>query len=145
MRNMPAQKKYLDKGLSPLHARCLFLLDQLKDKFHICGVDNLYTSAKFFREAYIGQNQALCHGVARKSGRGLPKSVIQEEAKTKSQQDKMRGTTKAAVLTGNPEVPDLVASVSMTLSLFIFSPWHAPASSGLKKREEFSIKKQAVM
>jgi hypothetical protein len=69
----------------------------------------LYTSAKFFREAYIGKNQVLCHGVARKSGRGLPKSIIQEEAKIKSQQDKIRGTTKAAMLTGDPEVPELVA------------------------------------
>jgi hypothetical protein len=34
---------------------------------------------------------------------------IQEEPKKKSAQDKTRGTTKAAVLPGGPEVPDLVA------------------------------------
>jgi len=54
-------------------------------------VDNLYTSTRFFREASVGKNQALCHGVARKSGRGLSKSV------------------KAAVLTGDPDIPGLVA------------------------------------
>jgi len=48
MHNMPATKKYIDKGLSPLHACCLFLIDQLKEKHHICGMDNLYTSASFF-------------------------------------------------------------------------------------------------
>jgi hypothetical protein len=41
-------KNYLDEGLSSLHACCLFLIDQLKDKHHVCGVDNLYTAARFF-------------------------------------------------------------------------------------------------
>jgi hypothetical protein len=109
MRNMPAHKKYLDKGLSPLHARCLFLPDQLKDEHHVCGVDNLYTSARFSCEAFTGKNKVLCHGVARKSGRGVPKCVIQEEPKKKTQQDQMRGTTKAVVLTDNPKIQDFVA------------------------------------
>jgi hypothetical protein len=95
----------------------------------VCGVDNLYTSAKFFREAYVGKNQVLCHRVARKSGRGLPKCVIQEEPKKKSAQDTMRGTTKAAVLTGDPEVPDLVA-----FSVYDTKPVHflSMACTGLK-------------
>jgi hypothetical protein len=76
MCNMPAPKKYLDKGLSPLHAHCLFLMDQLKEKYHVCGMDSLYTSARFFCEAYAGEHKVLCHGMSRKSGRGLPKSVI---------------------------------------------------------------------
>jgi hypothetical protein len=129
MRNMPAPKSYLDKGLSPLHARCLFLLDQVKDQYHVCGVDNLYTSARFFREAYIGKNKVLCHGVARKSGRGIPKSVIQEEMKKKTDQDRMRGTTKAAVLTNDPDIPDLVA-----FSVYDTKPVHflSMACTGLK-------------
>jgi hypothetical protein len=129
MRNMPAPKKYLDKGLSPLHARCLFLLDQLKDKHHVCGVDNLYTSARFFREAFTEKNKVLCHGVARKSGRGVPKCVIQEEPKRKTQQDQMRGTTKAAVLTDDPEIQDLVA-----FSVYDTKPVHflSMACTGLK-------------
>jgi len=95
------------------------LLDQVKDKFNIYGVDNLYTSAKFFREAYTGKNQILCHGVARKSEQGIPKCVIQEEPKRKSDQDKMRGTTKAAVLTDDPEVLELVA-----FSVYDTKPMH---------------------
>jgi len=126
---MPAPKKYLDKGLSPLHFRCLFLLDQLKDKHHVCGVDNLYTSARFFCEAFTQKNQVLCHGVARKSGRGLPKCVIQEEPKRKTQQDQMRGTTKAAVLTDDLEIKDLVAfSVYVTKLVHFLSM----ACTGLK-------------
>jgi hypothetical protein len=129
MRNMPAPKKYLDKGLSPLHACCLFLMDQLKEKYHACRMDNLYTSARFFREAYAGENKVLCHAVARKSGRGLLKSVIQEEVKNKKQQEKVRGTTKAAVLTGDPENPDLVA-----FSVYDTKPVHflSMACTGLK-------------
>ena len=129
MCNIPAPKKYLDKGLSPLHARCLFLLDQLKDKHHVCGVDNLYTSARFFREAFTEKNKVLCHGVARKSGRGVPKCVIQEEPKRKTQQDQMRGTTKAAVLTDDPEIQDLVA-----FSVYDTKPVHflSMACTGLK-------------
>ena len=40
-------KKYIDQGLSPLHARLMFLFDSMEDKYHECGVDNLYMSAKF--------------------------------------------------------------------------------------------------
>ena len=129
MRNMPAPKTYLDKGLSPLHARCLFLLDQLKEKHHVCGVDNLYTSARFFREAFLGKNQVHCHGVARKSGRGVPKCVIQEEPKRKTLQDQMRGTTKAAVLSDDPDIKDLVA-----FSVYDTKPVHflSMACTGLK-------------
>jgi len=93
MRNMSAPKKYLYKGLSPLHAWCLFLLVQLKDEHHVCGVDNLYTSGRFFCEAFTGENKVLCHGVARKSGRGGSKMCNSRRAKEKTQQGQMRGTT----------------------------------------------------
>ncbi len=51
-------------------------------------------------------------------GEWTSKSVIQDKVKNKKQQEKVRGTTKSGVLTGNPEAPDLVALVSMTLNLF---------------------------
>jgi hypothetical protein len=92
MHNMPAPKKYLDEGLSPLHACCLFLMDQLKENYYVCGMDNLYTSARFFHEAYAGENKVLCHGVARKSERGLPKSVIQEAARKSARYHKSSGS-----------------------------------------------------
>jgi len=83
----------------------------------------------FFLEAYASKNKVLCHGVARRSGRGLPKSVIQDEVKNKVQQEKVRGTTKAAVLTGDPEAPDLVA-----FSVYDTKPVHflSMACTGLK-------------
>ena len=72
-------KKYIDQGLSPLHARLMFLFDSMEDKYHECGVDNLYMSAKFARDAYMHENKIKLHGVTRKSGRGLPSFVLQEE------------------------------------------------------------------
>ena len=72
-------------------------------------MDNLYNSVKFCREAYIGKNQIMVHGVTRRANRGLPASVIQEEVKNKKQQEQVRRNTKAAVLEGDPECPNLVA------------------------------------
>ena len=71
-RNEPPPKHYVDMGLSPLHARVMFLFDALKEKYHTCGMDNLYTSALFFKDAYNHPNKVMCHGVARRSGRGIP-------------------------------------------------------------------------
>jgi hypothetical protein len=53
LRNEPAPKEYLRMGLCPLHARVLWLFGCLKNRWHICGVDNLYTSAKFLRVSYM--------------------------------------------------------------------------------------------
>lgn len=145
---MPAPKNYLDAGFSPLHARCLFLFDQLKEEHHVCGMDNLFSSVKFFREAYKGKNKVLCHGVTRKSGRGLPNCVIQEEVKNKKEQEKIRGTTKAAVLTDDPECPQMVA-----FSVYDTKPVHflSMACTGLKwiekKKKVFdkSVNKNVAM
>ena len=46
--NMPNLQKYINLKCSPLHVHCLFMFDQHKDKYHVCGVDNLYSSVKFF-------------------------------------------------------------------------------------------------
>ena len=46
-RNHPAPEKYLQIGMSLLHSRVLALLDCVKDKYHVCGMDNLYNSVKF--------------------------------------------------------------------------------------------------
>jgi hypothetical protein len=107
-RNVAAPKKYLKKKCSPLHSRVLFLFDQLQSKNHVVGLDNLYISARFAREAITGKNHVMVHGVCRKEGRGIPACVLQKEVK-RNEQAAVRGRTKAAVLENDPECKDLVA------------------------------------
>ncbi|OEU12697.1 hypothetical protein FRACYDRAFT_243954 [Fragilariopsis cylindrus CCMP1102] len=54
--------------------------------------------------------KVLCHGVARKGGRGVPECVKQLEVTRRSEQLRVRGTVKAALLLGDDHVPCLVAS-----------------------------------
>ena len=133
MQNMPAPKNYVDNKLSPLHTRVLFMFDQLKEPYHHCGLDNLYISAKFACAAFIGKNKVMVQGVARKSGRGLPACVLQEEQKNSKEQEKVRGATKAAVLEGDPECPNLVA-----FSVYDTKPVHflSMSCTSLKWREK---------
>jgi hypothetical protein len=63
-RNEPPPPKYTAMGLSPLHARVMWLFDQLKDHGHRCRVDNLYMSAKFAKFCYNHDNKILLEGVA---------------------------------------------------------------------------------
>ena len=87
------------------------IFDSLEDDYHHVGMyKNLYNSAGFCRAAYNHPRKVLCHGVARKSGRGIPPSVLQEEVKNITQQRDVRGTVKAAVLEGDLGCPNLVAS-----------------------------------
>ena len=85
------------------------MFDQLEEKYHNCWFDNLYLSAKFARAASKHTNKVRISGPTRKSGRGLPKCVVQEEVKNVNDIRLVRGTVKAAVLQGDPEVPDLLA------------------------------------
>jgi hypothetical protein len=107
-RNAPPPKKYVDQGLSPLHARCMWLFDKLEHRKHRVWMDNLYMSAKFARAAYCHPNSVLISGVTRKSGRGVPSCVLQEEQKNKKAQMRVRGTVKVAVLRGDLKCPDLL-------------------------------------
>jgi len=98
-RNMPAPKKWIDKGFSPTHSRILFMFEQLKGELFTCGLDNIYISAKFCRAALTEISQkVMTHGVCRTSGRGLPKSVLMQEKTTDTEKAAARGQVKAAVL-----------------------------------------------
>ena len=110
MRNDPAPKKYLSKGLSPLHTRVMSLFDVLEESYHQCAMDNLYNSAAFCRAAFNHKWKVLCHGVARKGNRGIPVCVSQKEMISRKDQLKVRGTVKAAVLEGDEGCPNLIAS-----------------------------------
>ena len=108
-RNQPAPEKWTKKGYSPLHSCILGMFDQLENKFHNCWFDNLYLSARFAKAAWTHSNKVRISGPTRKSGRGLPKCVIQEEVKNAEALCAVRGTVKAAVLEGDDEVPGLLA------------------------------------
>ena len=101
--------KYTALGLSPLHALVMYLFDVYEDECHICGVDNLYTSAKFCKDTYNHSKNIRLHNVTRKGGRGLPESVLQEEITNPKIQETVRGTVHAAELLGDPYCPSLVA------------------------------------
>ena len=110
MRNDPAPRKYLKQGLSPLHSRVMYLFDSLKDDHHHCAMDNLYNSAAFCRAAVNHPRRVLCHGVARKGNRGIPKMVQQDLVESRIGQLAVRGTVKAAVVEGDDKIKDLIAS-----------------------------------
>jgi hypothetical protein len=74
----------------------------------VVGLDNLFISARFCREALIGKNNVMVHGVCRKKGYGIPPCVLQKEVK-RNEQAAVRGKMKAAVLEGDPDCKDLVA------------------------------------
>ena len=93
-RNEPPPDKY--SHMSALHARVLGLFDQLQDKFHRVGCDNLYVSANLCNQAYIHPQKVMIHGVCRYFGRGLPSMAIQEEKKTPEGKEQVRGTVKGA-------------------------------------------------
>ena len=111
MRNDPAPKRFLKQGLSPLHSRTMSLLDGVKDAYHQCTMDNLYMSASLCRAAIVMlANPVLTQGVTRKSNRGIPPSVFQEEVKNRSKQISVRGTVKAAIIMGDPMCTHLLAT-----------------------------------
>ena len=110
LRTNPAPRKWIELGFCPTQARVLFLLDQLPGKYYRCYMDNLFMSAKLCRTAYVSlESKVLLHGVTRVSGRGLPKSVIQEPVTTLNELQTLTGTTKAAVIIGDNECPALIA------------------------------------
>jgi len=88
-RNMPPPAHYIVKKCSALHARVLFLFEELKDKYHVCGLDNLYNSVKFCRDAWEGKNKVMVHGVAWKTGRGVPECCQQEEFSCPKKQEEV--------------------------------------------------------
>ena len=108
-RHEPPHEKYTAIGLSPLHDRVMYLFDLCKDEYHICGVENLYMSAKFCKDTFNHNKKINLHVVTRNSCRGLPEYVLQEEASNKKYQEKFRGTVRAAELIGDKDCPSLIA------------------------------------
>jgi hypothetical protein len=125
--------------LSPLHARVLWLFACVKDRRHICGLDNLYNSAKFCRVAYV-HSKVLLNGVTRKGKHVLPKCVLQEEKKKRSDVLAARGTVKAAVLKNDPLLTDLMASsVYDTKPVHFLSTFCESIKWIVKERQTFNV------
>ena len=108
-RNQPAPRNWTRKGYSPLHARILAMFDQLETEHHNCWFDNLYLSARFAKAAITHKNKIQISGPTCKSGRGLPKCVVQEEKPGPADVCAVQETVKGAVLEGDSGIPDLLA------------------------------------
>ena len=104
--------------LLPLRSRVMSLFDRLEEKYPECDIDKLYMSAKFCKDAYDHPNNIKLHGITRKCGQGLPKSVLQEEVQNRVEQEKVQGTVLASELVGDLSCASLLAvSVYDTKSL----------------------------
>ena len=109
-RNEPVDHAWIHQGLSPMHARLMHMFSQLEEQGHECNMDNLFNSVKFARAAFSLPQKVKVQGVIRKSGRGVPPVVLQEPAKGKAAEGAARGTTKVAVLRGDPKSQDLIVA-----------------------------------
>ena len=130
--NQPPPAHYISHGFSPLHSWVLFVFDQLKHKYHIVGLDNLFMSTNLFCGAFCGKNKVKIHGVTRKVSWGIPNSVRQDEETNPYTADLKQGTVKATVLERDADCPSLVAFPSTTPSQYTSCWQHAPQSSGMK-------------
>jgi hypothetical protein len=73
------------------------MFGNLSESYHCCTMDNLFNSVRLARAAHSLPKPVLVHGVLRKSGRGCPPCVMQEE-KLGKHDNMVRGMVKAAVL-----------------------------------------------
>jgi hypothetical protein len=106
IRNEPIDQELLAMGFCPMHCRLITMFRNLVESGHHCTMDNLFNSVKLARAAYSIEKPVLVHGVLRKTGRGAPPMVFQEE-KTGKAAVAARGTVKAAVLKGDSLLSDL--------------------------------------
>jgi hypothetical protein len=105
--NEPSSPELLAQGFCPMHCRLLHMFLDVHESYHTCIMDNLFNSVKLARAAYSLPKPVLVHCVLRKSGRGCPPCVIQEE-KLGKHANAAWGTVKAAVLKGDSMSSDLV-------------------------------------
>ena len=84
------------------------MFDQLEEKYHNCWFDNLYLSAKIAKTSFAHRSKIRILGPMRKSRRGLPKCILQQEKTCPAEIHAVCGMVKAVVLVGDEEVSDLV-------------------------------------
>lgn len=108
-RNEPVSASLLAEGLCPMHCRLVHMFGNLCESGHGCKMDNLFNSVRLAQAAYSLEKPVLIHGVLRKSGRGCPPCVFQDE-KTGKAAELAKGTVKAAVLRGDSRSSNLVVA-----------------------------------
>ena len=86
------------------------LFDSLVHEFHKIGLDNLYMSVKFSKSAFNHTIKLLIASVAQKGMWVVPACVLQDEVKSPNYLLAARGNVKSAVLMGNPDCLNLVAT-----------------------------------
>ncbi len=107
--NEPCNPELLANGYCQMHCRLLYMFMNLRESGHRCKMDNLFNLVKLAQAMYSLPNPVLIHGVMRKSGRGCPPCVMQEEKQGRAA-DQARGTVKAAVLKGDSRSSDLIVA-----------------------------------
>ena len=100
-------KEMLAKGNCLMHCHLLHMYGNLQDSGHGCKMDNLFNSVKLAHSAYSLNKPVLIHGVLRKSGRGAPPCIMQEE-QTRKWAKAARGTVIVALLNGDSQSSNLV-------------------------------------
>jgi len=108
--------------LSPTARRVVWLAPRLPNDWTHIFMDNLFNSRKLFSALY--RAKSLASGVTRRSGRGLPPSIIQLEEKNVKKAAALSGTTKSARLIDDPKCPDLLA-----VSVYDTKPVHMLSTS----------------
>ena len=102
LRNSNADIFAAAKELSPLHLRCLGLLNKpcIKGKWRTIWMDNLFPSLRFFYYGHILTQTHMC-GLFR-ANRGFPACAWQKVEKRASEAKRLKGTVKkASLLNGN--------------------------------------------
>ena len=61
--------------------KTLFMMDHLKDEHFTCGLDNLFISTNFCKEAMFEIRRVMLHGVCRLIGKGLHNYVVMHKDK----------------------------------------------------------------
>ena len=118
--NVRDQFKHLE--LSPMVKPVVWLASRLPNRWSRIFMDNLFNSRKLFTALQICE--ALGHGVVRTNRQGLPPLIIQKEEKNVGRAEKLRGTTKAAMLHNSKDCPELFA-----VSLYDTKPVHILSTS----------------
>ena len=78
-RNDPENVEYTKTRLLPLHSRVMTLFDSVENNYHVCIMENLYSSVMFCKRAWNHKRKFKVHGVTRKGMRGVTGCVVQEE------------------------------------------------------------------